>query len=354
MRSAPLLLFACTAALAAGSACTGAQAHEVAAPEEPQGDALFPTAPSRAGAGDACASHEECGQGAVCLSEGFPGGLCSSACLEVCPAGAAGDAGPEPLCADTAQLQGDALVLGAGACLPACDYGRFGGGCREGYGCVPLEQQGAPGSIRYACMPGVETPLDGALAELALARVPFSPVTSADESPPGRPDLRCRVEDGVQLHSPVAGVDLRYFAGDEGEGVLASAELALALAQTLGELKELGVTALVHMGTYNCRTLRGRAQLSRHGHAAAIDVFGFELGDGGSVSVKKDWRREAKTKSARLLQEIIDRLVASKRWSVVLTPAYDEPHHDHLHLEVLPRETDVAALFRRWPRGKGD
>lgn len=358
--SSPQLACAAALALLGGAACTRADATadlvakaEVAGQAEERAGAL----PGEAslspwgGVGSPCTVHDDCGADAVCLTEGFPQGFCSRACFDVCPE----EEGPAALCANTSQLQGDALVLGEGACLPACDYGRFpGSGCRDQYGCVPLEQAGRPGSIRYACMPGLETPLDGALEELVQARVGFSPVPSADESPRGRSDLKCRVEDGVLLHSPVAGIELSYFAGGEQDSVLASAEMALALAETLGELHTLGVKRLVHMGTYNCRTIRGRAQLSRHGHAAAIDVFGFDLTDGRRVTVKKDWQRKPRSENALLLQDIIERLVASQRWNVVLTPAYDELHHDHLHLEVLPRETDTAALFRRWPKGVAD
>src|SRR5690606_29984871 len=99
-------------------------------------------------------------------------------------------------------------------------------------------------------------------------------------------------------------------------------------------LRALGVKKLLHMGTYNCRPIRGTAQLSRHGHTNAIDVFGFEMDDGARYTVKKHWRKVPKSKGAKLMAAVVEQLVASGRWKVVLTPAYNKDHEDHLHLDL--------------------
>ena len=51
-------------------------------------------------------------------------------------------------------------------------------------------------------------------------------------------------------------------------------DLALALADAARGLRQLGIKKLLHMGTYNCRPIRGTQQLSRHGHANAIGGAG--------------------------------------------------------------------------------
>ncbi len=303
--------------------------------------------------GGACEVDGDClGEGAVCLSDGFPRGSCALPCEGTCPAE---EGRPTAFCAASHQLPDEVQWIGDAACLASCDYGAFEKtGCRQGYGCVPLEQGGGPTEVRYACLPGVGVELDGARKELASLGVSFSPVESPNEAPRGMPNTVCGVKDAVELHSPLFGLELESVVGGEGGTVLASAEMALALADAAPGLRQLGVKKLLHMGTYNCRPIRGTTQLSRHGHANAIDVFGVETDDGKRYTVKKHWRKKPVSEGAKLMASVVEKLVASGRWKVVLTPAYNKDHEDHLHLDLVTGPADPAAFLKRWPKSLSD
>lgn len=93
------------------------------------------------------------------------------------------------------------------------------------------------------------------------------------------------------------------------------------------------VTALDHFGTFECRReSSGRDRLSQHAFGNAIDIAGFRLSDRTSVTIAADWRGSGE-KSA-FLHEVAQG--ACRYFSVVLTPASNSAHRDHLHLDVGP------------------
>lgn len=93
-------------------------------------------------------------------------------------------------------------------------------------------------------------------------------------------------------------------------------------------------TAILHFGTYNCRTISGKARLSEHAFANAIDVSGFQFGD-VRVSVLRDWWKD--TRHARFMHELALELAARPDiFRGVLGPGYPG-HDDHLHLDMGPR-----------------
>lgn len=87
-----------------------------------------------------------------------------------------------------------------------------------------------------------------------------------------------------------------------------------------------------HVGTYACRTERGRKRLSQHSSGNAIDIIGFEAFDGSIIKVEKHWQG-AGTKSA-FLQSVAK--ASCDVFNVVLTPNRDHAHRDHLHLDIGP------------------
>lgn len=315
-----------------------APAPELALPGEPEGTL-----------GGACEIDGDCrSDGAVCFLDGYPRGTCSLPCTPGgCPASELGIA---TFCAAVDQLPGEVGWVGAGACLPTCDFGVFPmTGCRPGYGCVPLAQAHTTADVRYGCLPGLSTPLDGALATLASLGAPFTPVERAVASVPGRPELICQVNDAVELRAQVGGVAFERFDGPAEPTLLVSAELGVALVKAARVLEELGVRKVLHMGTFNCRTIRGTTKLSRHGLGGAIDVFGFEMADGTRYLVKGDWERTPMQSGGRLLASVVERLTAAGLFRVILTPEYNRDHEDHLHLDVLPLESEPDAVLKRWP-----
>ena len=90
-----------------------------------------------------------------------------------------------------------------------------------------------------------------------------------------------------------------------------------------------------HLGSYNCRRLYGRASgaWSEHASADAIDVAGFHLSDGRSITVAGDWR--GSNAASGFLHAV--RNGACGLFATVLSPDYNVAHHDHLHLDQAAR-----------------
>jgi len=94
------------------------------------------------------------------------------------------------------------------------------------------------------------------------------------------------------------------------------------------------VRRITNFGAYNCRNERSEHsdRLSEHATGKAIDVTGFELEDGTTISVLKDWRdKGAKTE---FLHEVAKG--ACGLFSVVMTPNRNALHRDHIHMDIGP------------------
>lgn len=92
------------------------------------------------------------------------------------------------------------------------------------------------------------------------------------------------------------------------------------------------VVRIRHYGTYACRNVNHSESGRRSGHARgdAIDIAGFDLADGRTVSVLKDWGKE--TPEARFLSEVHEG--ACGLFSTVLGPDYNALHANHFHFEM--------------------
>jgi hypothetical protein len=71
-------------------------------------------------------------------------------------------------------------------------------------------------------------------------------------------------------------------------------------------------------------------RLSQHAYANAIDVAGFEIEGGPSISVSRDWKDESER--GRFLREVRDG--ACRTFSVVLSPEHDRAHGNHFHFDM--------------------
>ena len=92
------------------------------------------------------------------------------------------------------------------------------------------------------------------------------------------------------------------------------------------------VTRVDHLGSFACRNMYGRESGSRsqHATASALDIAGFRLADGRTVSVLKDWPKD--DADARFLRQARDG--ACEAFSVVLSPDYNAAHRNHFHVDV--------------------
>ena len=89
------------------------------------------------------------------------------------------------------------------------------------------------------------------------------------------------------------------------------------------------LTAIQHVGTYNCRAIAGTAQSSQHSTANAIDIAGFRFAAGRSVSVRRDW---GEGRGGAFLAKSHDG--ACQVFGTTLGPGYNAAHRDHLHLDM--------------------
>lgn len=92
------------------------------------------------------------------------------------------------------------------------------------------------------------------------------------------------------------------------------------------------VTGVQTFGTYACRNVyhRDAGRRSQHATANAIDIAGFTLAGGQTVSVLRDWK-DTGAKGA-FLHAVRDG--ACEPFQAVLSPDYNAAHADHLHLDL--------------------
>ncbi len=135
---------------------------------------------------------------------------------------------------------------------------------------------------------------------------------------------------------------LRVQGADVGlsSSFLASCPLAVAFAlferhslqPAAQEVFGQAVTRVEHLGSFACRNIYNRAegQLSQHASANALDIAGFRLADGRTISVLKDWPGQGD--SARFLRQVRDG--ACDDFNGVLSPDYNAAHRNHFHLDM--------------------
>ena len=305
---------------------------------EPAPDAAADAAPAVTGfIGSPCETVADCDyEDAACVTEGFPGGLCTKPCDSLCPDQ---DGHPVTFCAEAAALPASPPIV-EGACVSRCDMGIYPDtGCRPGYGCSHASRPGDPSSVQMVCLPGAPSELTSCHHELAARGVSFEPAYVADRSPDTHPGLTCHVEDPVWVHSPIHGVELRDSGGTATARVLGSCAMIHALTSTVDDVASEGVVAVRHMGTYNCRVIAGTDSLSRHAFGDAIDLAGFEFDDGRLYTVIDDWEHDTttpQTVAGQFLYAAAHRWFDAGFWTIILTPNYNVDHDDHFHVDLTP------------------
>lgn len=92
------------------------------------------------------------------------------------------------------------------------------------------------------------------------------------------------------------------------------------------------VVGVNHFGSYSCRNTYGRAtgRRSQHATANALDVSGFQLSNGRTITVRSDW--DDPGSAGRFLRDVRDG--GCGLFGAVLSPDYNAAHHDHFHLDL--------------------
>ncbi len=149
------------------------------------------------------------------------------------------------------------------------------------------------------------------------------------------------VADAVELTGVVGGLALEY-----RQPLILDCSLAVSLDEAGRYLRALGVSALRIASGYSRRNVRGTNRPSKHSFGLAVDVPSLEGPQLGVIRVDADYEQglgdgadcigAPVTARGALLRIAVCQLVRSGLFSLVLSPDYDDAHHDHLHLEALP------------------
>ena len=192
--------------------------------------------------------------------------------------------------------------------------------------------------LRYAIEQAADFQLLRARGMESESDIPFAGLAERPVPPSATNDRRCRFEDGVRIAAEDDD-SIRYSPA----GLIASCPVAAALALWERDVvqpaarRHFGepVTGIDHAGSFSCRRIYGRSEgrFSEHATADAVDILGFRLADGTSVSVLRDWKG-ANSKSA-FLREV--RAGACDLFATVLSPDYNAAHADHFHLDQANR-----------------
>lgn len=155
---------------------------------------------------------------------------------------------------------------------------------------------------------------------------------------PPRSDGQCGYADAVRFG---AGGARRIGFAPAGLGVACPVAAGLAMWEwntvqpAAQRLLGTRVTEIRHFGSYSCRRLYGRdaGAFSEHATADAVDIAGFVLADGRTISVARDWDGDGD--AATFLRSV--RNGACEVFATVLSPDYNAAHRDHFHLDQAAR-----------------
>lgn len=146
---------------------------------------------------------------------------------------------------------------------------------------------------------------------------------------------------GVEITGTLGGVAV------EGEGPLViDCSLAVSLDEAGKYIRALGLDYVRYSSAYSRRNVRGTNRPSKHSFGLAIDVSGFVGTDLGTLRIDKDYEQGLgdavdcvglpMTQGGAVLKVLQCQLVRSGLFHLVLSPDYDDAHHDHFHIEALP------------------
>ena len=97
------------------------------------------------------------------------------------------------------------------------------------------------------------------------------------------------------------------------------------------------VVTIKQIGSYSCREMVGAGGdfVSEHAFGNALDVAGFTLADGRTVTVKDGWHGSPEEQG--FLHDV--QLYACETFTTVLAPGYNIYHYDHIHVDLMRRES---------------
>lgn len=204
---------------------------------------------------------------------------------------------------------------------------------------IPEPKQATPAAIRYGSMDR-----ESCIAELRQRGAAFREVTTKT---PG-------VLAPIRLEGPLNGVVYRTELSPQKRATapweVFDCRLALALHDFSNILRAHQISEVLMFSAWRPpgKGWPGDRIGKRHPGALALDARRFRKLDGTLIDVKRDFHgrighetcgesadppRKA-TEGSYLLRSIVCRTAEARIFNSILTPNYDKPHEDHLHLEV--------------------
>lgn len=147
---------------------------------------------------------------------------------------------------------------------------------------------------------------------------------------------------GVELTGAIGGIALT----SEDQPLVIDCSLAVSLDEAGKYIAALGLDKATFSSAYSRRNVRGTNHASKHSFGLAIDVHTFAGPDIGNLRVDRDFEQglgdevdcvgTPLTQGGAVLKILQCQLVRSGLFYLVLSPDYDDAHHDHFHLEAKP------------------
>jgi len=147
---------------------------------------------------------------------------------------------------------------------------------------------------------------------------------------------------GVELTGSIGGIALT----SEDQQLVIDCSLAVSLDEAGKYMTALGLDKATFSSGYSRRNVRGTNHPSKHSYGLAIDVHTFSGPELGTLRVDRDFEQglgdemdcvgSPLTQGGAALKILQCQLVRSGLFYLVLSPDYDDAHHDHYHLEVKP------------------
>ena len=174
---------------------------------------------------------------------------------------------------------------------------------------LPDGRHPAPRAQSAYNAPDYQPPVQRLPPALGPARGPYTPVPEAELKPAAK--LACPivsaldrwVSDGVQ---PAA---LHWFHSP--------------------------VVVIHQIGAYSCRDMvgAGTRHISEHAFGNALDISGFTLANGHTITVKNGWHGSPEEQG--FLHDV--QLYACQTFVTVLAPGYNPEHYNHIHVDLMKR-----------------
>ena len=183
-----------------------------------------------------------------------------------------------------------------------------------------------------------ETPAEPRVYQVACSAVLKGEVEA--KALPPIADMAGERQCGAQSPLEVTGVLANGRTVPVSGGVTTDCGMASAMPEWVSDVdsylkarENTGIAEVMVGTSYMCRNVNNASDgnLSFHAFADAVDVVGFKLEDGRTVTVEGDWT-DALSPEGRLLRYAHD--AACSQFTTVLGPEANALHRDHFHLDL--------------------